>query len=149
MTPQTKIEVTKTFTVVDGGDGEIDVGDTVRFSIAVENTGNAPLNGITIEDVLKDGDGNVIALSDGPYYVSGSQGSTEGDLLNGEIGTYVAFFIVTQQAYDSGSISNVATATGSSEFGTNDVIDVRDDGNDLDGNTTDDPTEVIITSQAK
>ena len=149
MTPQTKIEVTKTFTVVDGGDGEIDVGDTVRFSIAVENTGNAPLNGITIEDVLKDGDGNVIALSDGPYYVSGSQGSTEGDLLNGEIGTYVAFFIVTQQAYDSGSISNVATATGSSEFGTNDVIDVSDDGNDLDGNTTDDPTEVIITSQAK
>ena len=149
MTPQTKLEVTKTFTVVDGGDGEIDVGDTVRFSITVENTGNAPLNGITIEDVLKDGDGNVIALSDGPYYVSGSQGSTEGNLLNGEIGTYVAFFIVTQQAYDSGSISNVATATGSSEFGTNNVIDVSDDGNDLDGNTTDDPTEVIITSQAK
>ena len=149
MTPQTKIEVTKTFTVVDGGDGEIDVGDTVRFSITVENTGNAPLNGITIEDVLKDGDGNVIALSDGPYYVSGSQGSSEGNLLNGETGTYVAFFIVTQQAFDSGSVSNVATATGSSEFGTNNVIDVSDDGNDLDGNTTDDPTEVIITSQAK
>ena len=28
-------------------------------------------------------------------------------------------------------------------------MDVSDDGNDVDGNTTDDPTEVIITSQAR
>ncbi|MDB4716922.1 hypothetical protein OAF03_02020, partial [Flavobacteriaceae bacterium] len=149
MTPQTELEVTKTFTVIDGGDDEINVGDFIRFSIEVENTGNAPLNSITIEDVLKDGDGNVIPLTEGPYYVSGSQGSTEGNLANGEIGTYVAFFTINQQAYDSGSISNVATATGSSDYGTNDAVDVSDDGNDLDGNTTDDPTEVIITSQAK
>ena len=56
---------------------------------------------------------------------------------------------LAEEINKSGSISNVVTATASSEFGTNDVIDVSDDGNDLDGNTTDDPTEVIITSQAK
>ena len=149
MTPQTKLEVTKTFTVIDGGDDEINVGDFIRFNITVENTGNAPLNSITLEDVLKDGDGNVIPLTEGPYYVSGSQGSSEGNLANGETGTYVAFFTVSQQAYDSGSISNVVTATGSSGYGTNVAVDVSDDGNDLDGNTEDDPTEVIITSQAK
>ena len=65
MTPQTKLEVTKTFTVIDGGDDEINVGDFIRFNITVENTGNAPLNSITLEDVLKDGDGNVIALTRG------------------------------------------------------------------------------------
>ena len=33
MTPQTKLEVTKTFTVIDGGDDEINVGDFIRFNI--------------------------------------------------------------------------------------------------------------------
>ena len=121
----------------------------VRFNIAVENTGNAPLSGLTIEDVLKDGNGNVLPMTDGPYYMSGTLSSTAGNLKIGEVGTYVAFYTINQQAYDSTKISNVATATASSAYGTNDAVDVSDDGNDADGNTTDDPTEVIITSQAR
>ncbi|RPG54724.1 MAG: DUF11 domain-containing protein, partial [Flavobacteriales bacterium TMED96] len=149
MTPQSAVEVTKTFTVIDDGNPDITVGDIVRFNIAVENTGNAPLSGLTIEDVLKDGNGNVLPMTDGPYYVSGTLSSTAGNLKIGEVGTYVAFYTINQQAYDSTKISNVATATASSAYGTNDAVDVSDDGNDADGNTTDDPTEVIITSQAR
>ena len=149
MTPQSAVEVTKTFTVIDDGNPDITVGDIVRFNIAVENTGNAPLSGLTIEDVLKDGNGNVLPMTDGPYYVSGTLSSTVGNLKIGEVGTYVAFYTINQQAYDSTKISNVVTATASSAYGTNDAVDVSDDGNDADGNTTDDPTEVIITSQAR
>ena len=110
MTPQSAVEVTKTFSVIDDGNGEINVGDIIRFNIEVENIGNAPLSGITIEDVLKDGNGIVLPMTDGPYYVSGTLSSTVGNLKIGEIGTYVAFYTITQQAYDSTKISNGATA---------------------------------------
>ena len=96
MTPQSAVEVTKTFTVIDDGNPDITVGDIVRFNIAVENTGNAPLSGLTIEDVLKDGNGNVLPMTDGPYYVSGTLSSTAGNLKIGEIGTYVAFYTINQ-----------------------------------------------------
>ena len=94
MTPQSAVEVTKTFTVIDDGNPDITVGDIVRFNIAVENTGNAPLSGLTIEDVLKDGNGNVLPMTDGPYYVSGTLSSTAGNLKIGEVGTYVAFTLL-------------------------------------------------------
>ena len=94
MTPQSAVEVTKTFTVIDDGNSDITVGDIVRFNIAVENTGNAPLSGLTIQDVLKDGNGNVLPMTDGPYYVSGTLSSTVGNLKIGEVATYVAFDVI-------------------------------------------------------
>ena len=148
MTPNSEIEATKTYTVIDDGNGSIDVGDIIKFNITVENTGNAPLSGVSITDLLSDGNGTTIALSDGPYFTTASMGSTVGNLQIGETGNYVAYYTITQSAYDSSSISNIVSVTASSPYGTNDTTDLGDDGNDLDGNTVDDPTVVIITSAA-
>ena len=40
VTPQSSIEVTKTATIVDNGNGTTGLGDTITFLITVENTGN-------------------------------------------------------------------------------------------------------------
>ena len=58
----------------------------------------------------------------------------------------VLIVIINQQAVDSGSISNVVSATGSSPGNTNDVTDISDDGDDSDGNTSNDPTTVSMAS---
>ena len=57
------------------------------------------------------------------------------------IDRYTAKYLITQSDFDSGSISNVVSLTGSSPSRSNDAYDVSDDGIDNDGNTTDDPTQ--------
>ena len=79
--------------------------------------------------------------------MSSSQGSVQGTLLAGEITTYSASYIITGASADSGLIQNSVVVTGSSPGNTNDITDTSDDGNDTDGNITDDPT-VVYTSLA-
>ena len=87
-------------------------------------------------------------MGNGPYFSGANQGSGLGTLLPGEIATYRAYFIITDAAALSGAISNIATATASSPGQTNNVSDTSDDGDDTDGNTTNDPTVVEITPNA-
>ena len=74
-----------------------------------------------------------MTLSSGPTFIASSSSSSAGTLVVNEIANYTATFIITQAALDSGSISNIATATGSSPGNTNDVSDQSDDGDDSDG----------------
>ena len=62
------------------------------------------------------------------------------------IDRYIAKYVITQSDFDSGSISNVVSLTGSSPGRTNDAFDKSDDGDDSDGNTSDDPTETTFTA---
>ena len=138
MEPDGKIEATKTFEILDSdGDGETSVGDVIRFIIQIENIGNTALTSITLVDVLSDEDGNALTLSEEPFFYSSTQSSTVGSLKIGESAYYRALFIVDQQSFDSGSIRNYVDVTASSSYGTNDVTDRSDDGNDNDGNTDD------------
>ncbi len=67
------------------------------------------------------------------------QGSLEGTLLVGETATYLASFTITQPAINAGGVSNSVVATASTRSsGT--VSDTSDDGDDLDGNASNDPT---------
>ncbi|MBF13446.1 MAG: hypothetical protein CMF46_03675, partial [Legionellales bacterium] len=143
VTPQSSIEVTKTATIIDNGNGTTGLGDTITFLITVENTGNTLLNGLFINDVFSDLTGNVLALTTGPIFVSANLGSTEGILLVGETATYTATFIVNAQADNAGGVSNTASATATTPSGTP-VSDVSDDGDDTDGNTTNDPTVLVF-----
>ena len=43
ITPSPSMEVTKEGTVTDNGDGTLGVGDTVNYSITIENKGNVNL----------------------------------------------------------------------------------------------------------
>jgi gliding motility-associated-like protein len=69
-------------------------------------------------------------------------------LAPGATTSIAATHILTQAEIDSGSYSNTATATGDSPTGTDDVTDVSDDGDDTDGNTTDDPTITVLSPNA-
>ena len=150
MEPDGKIEATKTFEILDSdGDGETSVGDVIRFIIQIENIGNTALTSITLVDVLSDEDGNALSLSEEPFFYSSTQSSTVGSLKIGESAYYRALFIVDQQSFDSGSIRNYVDVTASSSYGTNDVTDRSDDGNDNDGNTTDDVTVVPLFAAAQ
>ena len=63
----------------------------------------------------------------------------EGDLLVGETATYTASYTITQSDVDSGNVSNSVFVEATSPSGST-TDDISDDGDDLDGNTTDDPT---------
>ncbi len=65
-------------------------------------------------------------------------------MLAGEIASYLAFYIIEQNAAETGKIVNSVIATGSSPGKSANVSDTSDDGDDTDGNLVDDPTEVFI-----
>ncbi|MFL2595501.1 MAG: gliding motility-associated C-terminal domain-containing protein, partial [Flavobacteriaceae bacterium] len=143
VTPQSSIEVTKTATIVDNGNGTTGLGDTITFLITVENTGSTALNGIVVNDTFSDLSGNALALTTEPLFVSANLGSVEGTLLSGETAFYTATFIVNAQADNAGGVSNTASATATTPSG-NTITDASDDGDDTDGNTTNDPTVVAF-----
>jgi hypothetical protein len=46
--PLAQIEVTKTASVTDDGDGNVGAGDVINYIITVENKGNVTLTGLTV-----------------------------------------------------------------------------------------------------
>ena len=103
------------------------LGDVINYVIAVKNTGNVLLSSVSVTDILKDGNNTTLSMSNGPYFSGSDQGSAEGTVKPGETATYRAYYIIEVSVLNSGSISNTASATGSSPGNTNDVSDVSDD----------------------
>ena len=138
------LEATKTAEVTDNGDGEIGVGDIITYTITVENKGNSTLRDLSIDDQLTDGNGNSLTLSNGPFFSGSDKGSNKGLLVSGETATYIAFYIIESESASSGKIINSVTASAFGPGSTSKITDVSDNGNDTDGNTSDDPTIVYI-----
>jgi uncharacterized repeat protein (TIGR01451 family) len=140
------IEATKTQVLVDNGDGRDDVGDTVVYTISVENTGNTVLTSVGVVDTLIDLQGGAQTLTAGPDFVSADAGSPEGRLEISEIATYEVTFDITLEVVNARGLENTVEATGTPELPTgipgdpDPVSDTSDDGDDLDGNSVDDPT---------
>ncbi|MDO5977224.1 gliding motility-associated C-terminal domain-containing protein, partial [Flavivirga jejuensis] len=133
-----ELEVTK---LADAPD--IKLGDEIRYTIEVENTGNVTLTSINLVDTFTDINGSPLTLTEEPVFDDADLGSEEGTLLVGEIATYTATFEITQQAINSGGVRNSVEASGiSPSFET--ITDTSDDGDDVDGNTLDDPTETAL-----
>ena len=126
--------------------GLVDLADTVVYTITVENKGNVVVSGVTLADTLTDGNGGALTLTSGPSFTSASAGSAQGTITVGETATYTASYTITQGVANSRRVSNSVLVTASSPGKTNDVTDTSDDGDDTDGNTTDDPTVVEIVS---
>ncbi|MCO4822260.1 MAG: gliding motility-associated C-terminal domain-containing protein, partial [Flavobacteriaceae bacterium] len=117
-----------------------EIGDTIDYTILVENTGNVVINDIYLVDVFSDINGNELILTQEPTFDESDLGSLEGTLLIGEIATYIASFTITQEAIYAGGVSNSVLVNGIGMNGEELVSDVSDDGDDFDGNTIDDPT---------
>ena len=138
------MEVTKEGTVTDDGDGVLGVGDTVNYTIKIENQGNVDITGPSLVDTFTDALSNTLALSSGPTFNFGDLGSSEGIIKPNETAHYGATFVITQAVVDAGGLINSVTVTASSTGNPGGLSDVSDDGDDTDGNTTDDTTVLVI-----
>ncbi len=86
-------------------------GDTASWEISVANTGNVSLTGVSLNDVLTDGDGSVLALTSGPSLRVTTDGDGDGEIDPGENWIYDASYTLTQSDIDSGSITNSVTVS--------------------------------------
>ena len=122
------IDIIKTSVENDGGDGTIDVGDTIDYTLTVTNTGNVTLDGITLTDILADGSGVETDLTSALTLVSlnGVLQTTLTNLEVGDVAVYTVSYTVDQEAMNSGMVSNTATVIASSPNATDDVTDTTD-----------------------
>ena len=105
------ISVVKTQTLTNDSNGLPDVGDVVTYSYTVTNTGTVPLFNVSLVDDIE----GVITLSD----VAGDGVSV---LEVGDSETGTAAHTITQAEFESGTLTNIVTASGTSPSGT----DVQD-----------------------
>ncbi|NRD22918.1 DUF11 domain-containing protein, partial [Winogradskyella litoriviva] len=144
------IEVVKTFVISnDVLPTGASLDDEITYTISVTNTGNVTLDNVSIVDTFTDLDGNPLVFLSGPAFNNpASLGSIEGLLLVGETATYTATYIIEQDVINIGGFQNSVVASGDSPDDTT-VNDTSDDGDDLDGNTDNDPTVITISPDPK
>lgn len=124
-------------------------GETITFTITVQNTGNQTLGAPALTDTFLDADGEDLALTTAPAFEDGD--TVENDLLDvGETWTYLATYELDQQALDAGGISNSVLASAT-DPDNNPVVDTSDDDAgvtdaDEDGDPANDPTLVPLTA---
>ena len=113
ITQTPSIEVTKVAAVdhVTGTDDETTTGDTIVYTITIENTGNVTLTGIDITDTMTDGAGQSLTLT------SPSTFSTY-TLAPGATEAIQATYTIEQSAADTGSITNTVSVDGTAPDGT-------------------------------
>ena len=136
MTANPSISISKTSSEDDGGDGKMDIGDSIDYTIEITNTGNVTLDNVILSDILTDGDGNTTDLTSllTLSSVNGTPKSILTSLSVGDVATYTLRYTVNEIAMNSGMVSNMATVTASSPTGTNDTTDSTDSAveNELD-----------------
>ena len=142
ITPIPNIEVTKRASILENGDGSLGIGDTVNYTITIENKGNVDLTSLVISDTFVDMASSTLALTTTPTFDFANLGSSQGTIAPGETAYYVATYLIDQSAVDIGGVINSVAVTASSTGGV--VSDTSDDGIDTDGNTTDDKTILVI-----
>ncbi len=94
--------LTKTGTLVDGGDGIANAGDTVTYTFTVKNTGNVTLTNVTVTDPTATMTGGPIAS-----LAPGASDTT----------TFTAHYTLTVADINAGQVSNTATADGTPPTG--------------------------------
>ena len=94
-----KLTVTKTA----DKSGDVRVGDTITYTVSVENTGNVTVKGITLDDAK-------LPAADTPAAF---------DLEPGQKKNITYTYKVTQADVDAGKVDNTATATGKNPKGGN------------------------------
>ena len=137
------LEVTTYSDIVTDSDNTVNATDVVVFTIKAKNISNLALSSLTISHTLKGINGSALTLNSSPTFLSNSSGSSPGTLAAGETGTYIATYTFNSSGVSAGGISLTVTGTASTPGNSNNVTDPSDDGDDSDGNATNDPTQVI------
>ncbi|WP_407494871.1 invasin domain 3-containing protein, partial [Pseudooceanicola sp. MF1-13] len=146
LTAAPALEGTKTVALTDNdGSNGLSAGDVLTYTIVAENTGNVTLTGVavTAETMTRADTGAVTSpLTAGDFTTSDAT-----TLAPGGTATFTATYTVTQAEVDAGGLSNSATVSGTPPSGPA-VEDVTDNGDDTDGNTTDDATLITPPTAA-
>ncbi|MEP3296601.1 hypothetical protein [Tateyamaria sp.] len=121
------------------------VGEVVTYLLSVENTGNVTLENLGITDVMRRNNNSPTGLST-PFLLNTGDANGDGKLDVTETWVYSATHIITQSDINAGGFTNTATVTADGPAGSGSVSDMSDNGNDSDGNTTDDVTPFNITA---
>ncbi len=149
----------KTYEDLNGGD--LECGDTVKYTVTISNTGEANQNnnpGNEFEDILPDNTtyigGSATATSGTINYDSGLNKITWNGGVPAESAVSLTFQVTVNQDLENGAIiSNQGTVYwDSNENGTNDATELTDnphidDGIDQDGDgetDDDDPTDIVV-----
>ena len=141
-----KLEVVKTVVNNDvDGDGLISAGDILTYTIVVSNTGNITLQAIYLTEIITDLQGNARSLNSSLTWTGNSGASAYRTLVSGEASTHTGSYTVISADEVSKGIMNQVIAKSywyppPSFNATLRVSDTSDDGDDTDGNTTDDKT---------
>ncbi|SFL45773.1 conserved repeat domain-containing protein [Loktanella salsilacus] len=118
-------------------------GTVVTFRVTLANTGNVTLRNVVLTDDLRRADDTAITPLPVPVKTGGDAGLP--DVLEvGETWTYDVLYTLEQADIDAGGITNSLTFAAQTPANIA-VTDVSDDGIDDDGNTLDDPAELLIT----
>lgn len=131
------LEVVK---LVSGSTGMAE-GETVTFSITIENTGNVTLDAPVLTDTLIRTDGTVLSVTSGPDWDNADTGQAD-KLDVGETWTYDATYVLQQADVDAGGVANQVLATSAGPNG--DTTQDRS-GNGLPGGD-DSPTVFSVPS---
>ena len=107
----------------------------------VSNTGGVPLQGLTLNDTLKDGNNGNLALDSGPTFVSATTSSTSSTIAIGGVVSFTAVYTISPDASYTGSVKNQVVVQATGQGGSGIVNDISDDPNTA---AVDDPTIVTI-----
>ena len=125
-----------------------DAGDLITFTIVVSNTSVDVINNLAFVDTFTNARNKILNFTSPPTFVSGTSGSTSSSLKVGGTSTFQATYSIVSPTIETGGVYNTITFTGSSARNPapseRDVEDVSDDGDDTDGNTTDDKTFFLL-----
>ena len=104
LTPSIEVTKTSTITYADS-DAGVQLGDTVNYTITVENTGNTTLTGVTVSDTIVDSAGVSLTLTTGPTY--GGTGTFDGIL---DVGESVTCLLYTSPSPRDGLLSRMPSS---------------------------------------
>jgi gliding motility-associated-like protein/uncharacterized repeat protein (TIGR01451 family) len=93
------------------GDGKVNIGDIIRYTFGVQNTGNVPISNILISDPK-------VSITGGPV-ASLAPGVTDET-------TFSAIYTITQADIDKSAVYNLATAKGKDPAGQEIAVESKD-----------------------
>ena len=140
-----EISAVKTSVTNDGGDGQVDAGDTITYTYTISNMGGTQLFNVNPSELAVEftGSGTLPV----PVYASGGSdldtGGTNNDLDIGETIVFTADYTLVQADIDAASLTNQAHVVAS-DSGGGFVADLSDESST--GSTADDPTITTIPS---
>ena len=128
------LKVTKTVDDTDLDDG-VRVGDTLVYTIKVENLGNVTLKGVDLTDTFQDVNSVALTLTSGPTKTGDTGTNTSDTVMEpGDVWTYAASFDLTEEVISAGGVENIAMVSA--------YVDTNE-------NDTKDTGETVVTAESK